>query len=318
MKTRSPFLPLLCLLATVGQSCLIARVDDLSTAGRLNLGFILSSLLGGCANPDRIAFYSLVDGDNEIYSIKTDGTEFLQLTFNAVSDSEPAWSPDARTIVFESNRSGNAGLYLIDADGSNERALLVDGFQNRQPVYATDGKGIYFVSTRAGAFQEIFYLDFASGQVFQITNSANTYDNISPAVSAGSDYIYFDTTLSGNDDIARIRKDGSGFEVIVSDINSDLEPTISPDGTIVLFSTDRDGNQEIYRSAADGSGQTNLSNDAGNDAAPYFSPDGANIAFASDRPISDLEIYTIGLSGSGLFQLTSNATLDSGPAWSCR
>jgi Tol biopolymer transport system component len=47
-------------------------------------------------SPDgtHIAFRRGQDGNAEIYAVKSDGTELLQLTHNSVNDVSPAWSPD--------------------------------------------------------------------------------------------------------------------------------------------------------------------------------------------------------------------------------
>ncbi|HBS06424.1 MAG TPA: hypothetical protein DEA96_15760 [Leptospiraceae bacterium] len=305
------------LLAFPLQSCIIARLDE-SPAVRMNYLYLLGRLLGICANPDRIVFNSLLDGDYEIYTISSDGTDLIQLTFDPQVDSAPSWSPDGRQVVFQSNRAGTFGLYVIDSTGQNEKPLLVDGFINQHPVYSTDGQGIFFDSNRGGSSQDIYYLDLNTGFIAQITTSGGAYDNVAPAVSAGTEFIFFNTTSGGTDDIARIRKDGSGLAIIVVDPNSDTEPAVAPDGSFILFTSDRDGDQEIYRANIDGTSQTNLTNDPGNDSSAYLQPDGTGMVFASDRPLSDMEIYTGNLDGSGLSQLTSNSTLDTGPRWSCR
>ena len=55
----------------------------------------------------KIAFVSSRDGNPEIYTINTDGTELTRLTNDPAVDEEPAWSPDGR-IAFVSERSGNS------------------------------------------------------------------------------------------------------------------------------------------------------------------------------------------------------------------
>ena len=46
-------------------------------------------------SPDgtRIAFSSDRDGDDEIYTMRSDGTDVRRLTVNDAWDGEPAWSP---------------------------------------------------------------------------------------------------------------------------------------------------------------------------------------------------------------------------------
>jgi hypothetical protein len=48
----------------------------------------------------------------------------VRLTTNNSVDASPAWSPDGREIVFESNRLGNTDLFLMNADGGNQRPLV--------------------------------------------------------------------------------------------------------------------------------------------------------------------------------------------------
>ena len=42
------------------------------------------------------------------------------------SNANPAWSPDGRTLAFESSRDGNDEIYVMNADGSNRHRLTRD------------------------------------------------------------------------------------------------------------------------------------------------------------------------------------------------
>lgn len=78
-------------------------------------------------SPDgtRITFQTDRDGNNEIYTMKSDGTDLRRLTSNATNvpgteidesdDSEPAYSPDGKAIVFQSARSGDYEVYTMNA-----------------------------------------------------------------------------------------------------------------------------------------------------------------------------------------------------------
>jgi TolB protein len=59
--------------------------------------------------------------DEEIYVVNADGTGLRNLTRTPGRDTRPAWSPDGRTIGFESWRLGNRDLYVMNADGSRQR-----------------------------------------------------------------------------------------------------------------------------------------------------------------------------------------------------
>ena len=83
----------------------------------------------------RIVFYSDRDGDNDIYSMKSDGTGVKRLTNSPGDDAFPAWSPDGTRIAFASNRDGNVELYTMDADGTNLVRLTDDPAEDSSPAW---------------------------------------------------------------------------------------------------------------------------------------------------------------------------------------
>jgi hypothetical protein len=59
----------------------------------------------------------------------------------------------------------------------------------------------------------------------------------------------------------------------------------------------------------------NLTNSAAEDIEPAWSPSGTKIVFASTPSGQDREIYTMNADGTGVTQITNNATADSTPNW---
>jgi Tol biopolymer transport system component len=61
----------------------------------------------------------------EVYVVNADGSGQRNLTRNPATDFTPIWSPDGRTIAFESDRDSDAEIYVMNADESRlrERAL---------------------------------------------------------------------------------------------------------------------------------------------------------------------------------------------------
>ena len=68
-----------------------------------------------------IAFETDRDGNFEVYAMNADGADQTNLSNNAASDRDPAWSPDGSKIAFESDRDGNFEIYVMNADGSHEQ-----------------------------------------------------------------------------------------------------------------------------------------------------------------------------------------------------
>jgi Tol biopolymer transport system component len=75
----------------------------------------------------------------EIFTVPADGGTPTQLTHNNGTDAAPSYSPDGRTIVYQSFR----GFWLMDADGGNESAfrIRIGGFT---PRWSPDGRTIAF------------------------------------------------------------------------------------------------------------------------------------------------------------------------------
>ena len=80
-------------------------------------------------SPDgsRIAFQSTADvaggnpeGDSEIWVMDADGSDPVQLTFNALHDEGPAWSPDGTMFVYTSGADDLHGdIHVITAGGAH-------------------------------------------------------------------------------------------------------------------------------------------------------------------------------------------------------
>ena len=69
-----------------------------------------------------------------------------QLTSTDKSDGHPRWSPDGKSILFESTRSGTSQLWAIDVAGGEARQLTTISTGAATGIWSRDGKKIAFVS----------------------------------------------------------------------------------------------------------------------------------------------------------------------------
>jgi TolB protein len=84
-----------------------------------------------------IAFVSTVTGNDEIYTVRPDGSELTRLTFNEWEwDKHPNWSPDGTQLVFWSNRgAARSQIWIMNADGGDQRNLSNNEFNDWDPVW---------------------------------------------------------------------------------------------------------------------------------------------------------------------------------------
>src|SRR5262245_1797556 len=108
---------------------------------------------GGVAAPrgnGLVAFTSDRAGNDEVWVMAPDGSGQTNLTNDALSDSQPAWSPDGTRIAFTSNRTGNNEIFVMNADGSAPVDLSNNPAPDSQPAWSPDGTRIAFTSRRSG------------------------------------------------------------------------------------------------------------------------------------------------------------------------
>lgn len=93
--------------------------------------------------------------DLDVWTIGADGAGLARLTSDAANESDPAWSPDGRSIVYSSDRDSRGDLFrLVPTTGAVTR--LTTHFAGRaiMPAPAPDGARVAFAaqSLRLGAF----------------------------------------------------------------------------------------------------------------------------------------------------------------------
>ncbi len=143
-----------------------------------------------------IVVTGLVQGQSDLYAYDLGSGSVKQLTNDRYSDLQPSFSPDAKTIVFATDRKsiGNKNiqhkfwhnLAMLDlASGKVTNLDLFDGANNLNPVYGNNGI-IYFLSDRDG-FRNMYSYQPSSGQLMQLTDLFTGITGItmfSPAISA--------------------------------------------------------------------------------------------------------------------------------------
>jgi len=235
--------------------------------------------------------------NNDLYVVNADGSGQRLLTRRASTDT-PAWSPDGRSIAFQSLRDGLGEVYVMSADGTAQRNLTRSPATDFGPVWSLDGREIAFTSDRDGNAEVYVMNADGTGQRNLTRNPAS---DVGPVWLPDGRKIAFVSDRSGGrwpDETYITNADGSGQRKWGLG-----GPVWSPDGRRIVFVRGRGGAEEIYVMNADGSGKRRLTRNSAEDSSPAWSPDGRRIVFISIRDGTQA-IYVINADGSGQRRLT--------------
>jgi Tol biopolymer transport system component len=120
-------------------------------------------------------------------------------------DSRGAWSPDARTIAFNSDRAGDMNIWLFSLADANARQLTYGPGGDFQPNWSPDGKKIAFFSSRSGS-PNIWEVDVAGGSPKPLTSNPGV--NVNPFFSPDGSQIAFQSDHSGRLEVWVMNPDG--------------------------------------------------------------------------------------------------------------
>ncbi len=248
-----------------------------------------------------IAFSSIRTGNNEIFTMKPDGTGAINISNHSGDDSAPSWSPDGTRVAFHSNRSGAYNIYVKNVDTGLLEQLTSGVGINASPSWSADGSKIAFISTRDGN-QEIYTATYPGGVATRITATASR--EYPPVFSP-------DGTM-----MAYWRDTPSGFAIYVLDVvdpahprmlttsGQSLDPKWSPDGSLIAFWTSV---EKVILMKPDGSNQQIFLNSTASE--PAWSPDGQQIVFVRNTSICVIP------SSGGAVTCLPNSAGSKGPSW---
>ncbi|MEO5951948.1 MAG: hypothetical protein ABIQ44_05695 [Chloroflexia bacterium] len=260
-----------------------------------------------------IVFVSDRSGNKDIWKMRGDGTNAVQLTNNPTDDDWPAYSPDNSKIVFVSKRDGNEEIYVMNSDGSGVTRLTNDAASDTQPTWSPDGTKIAFVSTRGGITEDLFVMGSNGAGVTNITQVAGK--DTEPSWGSNN-RIVFTSNRSGGEQVYTVNPDGSGLFGPLTTSGQNSAPQWNTLGNRIAFVSDRDGNPEIYTMRQGGEEQFRVTNNVGIDSSPAYAPNNSKLVFTSNRlDAGNYELYTTNVDGTSQERITIQTGLDDHPYW---
>jgi Tol biopolymer transport system component len=185
-------------------------------------------------------------------------------------DSRGAWSPDGKSIAFNSDRAGDMNIWLFSLTDASSRQLTTGRGGDFQPNWSPDGKKIAFFSSRSGS-PNIWEVEVATGVTRPLT--ANGGVNVNPFFSPDGTRLAFQSDQSGRLEVWVAKADGS--------VSHRLTNT-GVTGHFMRWS--EDGREVIFRCICGGKPATMRVPVDGGEPQPFAEMmGGSHISFSPDR-----------------------------------
>ncbi|GBD94867.1 hypothetical protein BMS3Abin05_02483 [bacterium BMS3Abin05] len=228
-----------------------------------------------------------------LYNFKTGA--YRRLTDFDGDDKNPMWTPDSKTLYFNSEKDGTFNLWKMALDGSGKTEITHfkdDGVRFPQiarngSVIAFEQRGNIFIYNLINPAENVLKIYAPSGlKTNPIVRRKFTKRATEILSSPNRKEIAF--VVRG--EIFVVKAKGGRAKAVTNNPARDFDINWSPSGDTLVFVSDRKGNQDIYLAFSADTAQKKLSKTLRiklkrlttakeQDYRPKFSPDGKKIAY---------------------------------------
>lgn len=221
--------------------------------------------------------FSMADGAyKHLYVYDPYSLPMTHLTGSDWDDTDPAISPDGRSIAFASNRNGQWDIYILNLTTDETIQVTNTKTYDGAPTWSPDGQYLVFQTKNGNQINLVIQSIADSGTApIQITEDAGV--NFDAAWSPDGRQIAFITNRSGRNELwlFDLKSTDNRFTIVASsDKAGYFSPAWSPDGsTLAWCKKDSEDHIETLPIALLGSSPKEV----GIGCSPAWSPDGRSI-----------------------------------------
>jgi TolB protein len=248
-----------------------------------------------------------------LWMVDSDGEQLTSLT-TAETPSSSAWSPDGRSIVYNTYVPSQI---VVQAIGGRPRVVAAGSGVYISPVFTPDGASVVFAhGVDEGV--DIYSVPVSGGSARRISVGRGS-DNVAPSFSPDGRRIAFMSGRAGHPEIYTMDADGTNADLLTPlDIGESAyraSPDWSPDGRLVAFQSRIAGTFQVMTVSLRDRGLKQLTSDGSNED-PSWGPDGRHLVFVSTGG-GTRQLWVLDAESGRTRQLTRGAPVRL-PAWSPR
>ena len=253
-------------------------------------------------SPDRryLAYSSDQAGNPDLWILDMQTGRSFQVTSGPEEDFRPRWSPDGRWLTFM-RESWTSHIFLRSLESGAVRRLTRGDDRDYDPVVSPGGDWVVWVrrksaEARPGAARyRLCVAPVGEGEVRELN-----LGDLSPSARAGvawspdGEQIAFAADNgSGNVDVYRVSRDGTGVSRVTVRPGVDIIPAWSPDGKTIAFTRAAGGETQVWVIPATGGLARQVTFGKGVNQVPVWAPDSDRLAYVSFREDGRYEIRVV-------------------------
>ena len=215
---------------------------------------------------NQIAFIHGPSDSRDIY-YSLGGTARYGPNSALADESNPKWSPNGNSFVYQTDADGDLEIYIFDITDLTQTRLTKNDDRDACPDWSPDGRWIAFDTDRDNN-REIYIMDPTNTTRQNLTRHPSS--DRCPVWSPDNRTIAFISDRSGEDEIWLMDAAGKNQHQLTYNAPITGGAAWSPDGYWLAFTVELNGQGEIFIISTDGAIARNLTNQSANDTYPVW------------------------------------------------